>query len=110
SLEAMVRSVPAPSGAPRAPLRVRALFAGFIALVIAGVSFGVMGAIREPSMDVVVGDKHVGFYRNGGPLHWGCSEGHDHWSMPYWSGALGLLVLAAALWRAWYVRWGARAR
>lgn len=64
--------------------------------------FGVAGFLRTMSMDVPLPNNvRLGFFGNGWPVRWTCPEGHDHWSVPYWFGTLGLILFTALAWRAW---------
>ena len=105
SLGPIALSVPLPSVRPApSKLRMRLLLAAAIITTIGGIAFGVVGILRTSSMDVPWGNMRIGFYENGWPERWVCPQGHDHWSAPYWSGAVMLLLVSAILWRAWQVR------
>jgi hypothetical protein len=77
-----------------------------IVLSLNTVGFEINALITERSMDVPIPNSEVrpGFYQNGWPVHWTCSAGHDHWSLPYWMGTLALAGLTALAWRAWFRR------
>ena len=104
SLGPIAASVPVPGAKPKVPVRQRLLFVPAVAALIGAVAFGVWGILRTSSLDVPWGNVRVGFYENGWPQRWVCAQGHDHWSAPYWSGAVMLLALSALLGRAWRTR------
>src|SRR5258706_12182988 len=90
SLGGSVLSAPIAS-APRPVTRRRArILTGLaIAFAIGTIAFGIAGFVREASMDVPLpGNVRLGFHENGWPHRWTCPKGHDHWSVPYWSGTL----------------------
>lgn len=68
-------------------------------------AFSVLGAVwSDRSMDLPWGsddNARVGFYGNTLPTHWVCSEGHAHYSAPFWAGALFFAIPTALLWFAW---------
>lgn len=98
SLGPIAMSVPVPSVKPRvSTLRRRLLLAAAIVTMLGGVAFTVMGFVRTTSMDVPWGNLRIGFYQNGAPERWTCPQGHDHWSAPYWAGAVCLLLVSALL-------------
>ena len=102
-------SVPEPSqgdvdgAAPKRRGWVKRLLLGLaVVLTLATVGFEAHGLTTDRSMDVPLPDGvRPGFFGNAWPVRWTCSAGHDHWSLPYWSGTLFLLALAAVTWRAW---------
>jgi hypothetical protein len=62
----------------------------------------VMGITRTRSLDVPLPNNvRLGFFENGWPKRWVCSDGHDHWSFPYWSGAIGFAAVAVVFWSGW---------
>jgi hypothetical protein len=66
-------------------------------------AFTVLGvAYNERSMDLPwTGDSRYGFYGNGLPTHWICDDGHDHYSLPFWMGALVCAIPTALWWFVW---------
>lgn len=90
TVSAQIPSIPKPT--PR--WRVRLLFVMTIVLALGTVSFGVMGALRDSSLDVPLPhDVRLGFHRNDWPHRWTCPQHHDHWSIPYWSGTVMLALV-----------------
>jgi len=55
----------------------------------------------DRSMDLPLsGNVRPGFSGFGMPKRWTCSAGHDHWSAPFWLGALVLTLSGTAVWTA----------
>jgi hypothetical protein len=95
-----------PASVPTPPWRWRTrIHAALVALSLVGVlAFVVMGFARTSSLDAPLpGNIRLGFFGNTAPVRWTCSDGHDHWSMPYWSGAV-LFVIVAALFARLFAR------
>jgi hypothetical protein len=87
-----------PASAPSTPWGWRTrIYAVLVALSLVGViAFVVMGFVRSSSLDAPLpGNVRLGFFGNTAPVRWTCSEGHHHWSLPYWSGAVFFVVLTA---------------
>jgi hypothetical protein len=81
--------------------RARAIVVWTLRVVgtLAAVTLAAMGPFRQRSLDLPLPhDVRVGLFRNGAPVHWTCDEGHDHWSIPFWMGALLVAVPTSALW------------
>lgn len=101
-------SVPEPpSPGPRPPRRW--LRWPLLVLAVLGtlwtVAFEVRALTSDRSLDApFFGNVRPGFFGNGWPVRWTCPEGHDHWSLPYWSGTLVMTGLSVLLWRAWWRR------
>ena len=96
-----------PASVPSPPWRRRKWLLAAAMVVCAGlaVMLLVMGFLRTRSLDVPLPRNiHLGFFLNSWPVRWTCPDGHDHWSMPFWSGALGMSVVTLLV-----ARWFARA-
>lgn len=96
-------SVPASSVHAPTPLRrrVRAIVVWTLRVVgtIGAIALAAMGPYRDRSLDLPLPhDVRVGLFGNGAPMHWTCDEGHDHWSIPFWMGALLVAVPTIVLW------------
>jgi hypothetical protein len=80
---------------------VRAIVVWTLRIVgtLGAIALAAMGPYRERSLDLPLPHElRVGLFKNGGPLHWTCPEGHDHWSIPFWMGALLVAIPTFALW------------
>lgn len=85
--------------------RRRAWLGAAILVSVLLLGFAVHGGwslARDRSMDLVAqNDVHVGFYGASWFAHWICSDGHDHWSAPYWFGILLLAPPTGLFWYGW---------
>ena len=102
SLSGAAVSAPQPSVTTPSRWRVRLLLVVVIVITVGTIVFGVMGFVRDSSFDLPLPhDIRLGFHQNGWPLRWTCPVGHDHWSLPYWSGTLAFSLFTLWIWRAY---------
>jgi hypothetical protein len=53
----------------------------------------------DQSADMPLPDnRRLGFRGMRGAEQWRCSDAHDHFSLPYWSGILGLGAISVFCW------------
>jgi hypothetical protein len=87
---------------PKASKKLLAARAIGLAAVIA---FTFLGLTSPSSLDVPwdgpSGNERFGFYQNGLPTRWICDEGHEHYSLPFWAGAVACAVPTALWWLVW---------
>ena len=93
----MVATATSPELAPRSRRWARVV-AALGLLAAAGLT--IFGFFWTRSWDLPWGgDQRFGLYRQGFPTVWICSDGHHHYSIPFWMGALAVLLLTAIFWR-----------
>ncbi len=87
-----------------APVRRWKVIVAFVAAVLAllaSIAFFLDATRRlreNRSMDVAFpGNRRVGFFGMDGFKDWGCNEGHEHLSAPYWTGALLAVAITTLL-------------
>jgi hypothetical protein len=87
------------------PKASKKLWVARVAGVLGICLFTVMGITWEPSWDLPwhgsSGNERYGFFRNGLPRIWTCDDGHDHYSLPFWAGAVACAVPTALWWLVW---------
>jgi hypothetical protein len=59
---------------------------------------GSLGAFWERSLDVPWDNLRLGFFGNRLPAVWVCDSGHQHYSIPFWLGAVLVAIPTALLW------------
>lgn len=94
-----------PASAPRLEPSKK-LWAARIIGLLAVAAFSVLGALSvDRSLDLPwdgwTGNERVGFYGNTTPTRWVCGDGHDHYSAPFWSGAVVFALPTALFWLVW---------
>ena len=68
--------------------------------VLAAVGLATGGWFWKRSWDLPWGGDHrYGLYGQGLPSVWICDDGHHHYSIPFWMGALAVLLLTALFFR-----------
>lgn len=67
------------------------------ALALAWVALQRVPADASADIPLLDGTR-LGFRGMGGASRWRCNDGHEHWSVPYWSGIVALGVAALGSW------------
>jgi hypothetical protein len=97
---------PVPSSVLSRPRPSRKLWLARVLGTLAVVAFTVAGLfVIDRSMDLPwdgpTGNERYGFHGNRQPKVWICNDGHRHYSLPFWAGAVVCAIPTALWWLVW---------